>query len=221
MILKSALPEGTAYIPADIKKWSPETIQCDIANDAWPQPPGRVDTVAALGVLEYVEDYQGFFHRLRQYSAEVVMSYQAIPFSHHQQELNSHDPRRHRLPGFPFERMHSLYLHELVEAAAYAGFAVGWIQYRNVNAGIKACASKGPDGFCFKEDEVLLKLLPISIPQGAADYRFQTNVVQRKPNSEAANHDSTQQQQAEQQQEDAPLGGGGPPAEEPLTLFAS
>jgi hypothetical protein len=134
------------------------------------------------------------------------MSYQAIPFSHHQQELESHDPRctslhsatlpilvlwlltttplrKHRLPGFPFERMHSLYLHELVEvcaifslegfnfvmvplfqAASKAGFAVGWIQYRNVNAGIKQCASKNADGFCFKEDEVLAPIFSAEHP---------------------------------------------------------
>ena len=41
-----------------------------------------------------------------------------------------------------------------MQAASLAGFAVGWIQYRNVNAGIKQCASKTGDGFCFKEDEV-------------------------------------------------------------------
>ena len=184
MILKRALPAGTRYIPADVKKWDEHTIQCDIANDKWPKPAIRVDTVAALGVLEYVEDYQGFFHRMRSYSAELMLSYQAIPFSHHEQELKNHDPRRHRLPGFPFERMHSLYLHELVEAAAKAGFAVGWIQYRNVNAGIKSCESKnGEGGFCFKEDEILMKLIPISIPRGAEDYRFQANVIRRNQNA--------------------------------------
>ena len=189
MILKHVLPRGTDYFPADIKPWDKDIIVCDIAKDMWPKPPVRVNTVAVLGVIEYVEDYQGFFHRLREYGADVMLSYQAVPFSHSGRELQSHDPSRHRLPGFPWERMHSLYLHELVEAAANAGFAVGWIQYRNVNAGVKACESNGKESFCFKEDEVLLKLLPISIPHGASDYKFKVSEsyfhVDAKPDTTA------------------------------------
>ena len=74
-ILKEALMEvdpSYHYIGADIKAWDSETMQCDLANDNWPRPSVPVTMVAALGVLEYVEDYQGFFHRLRTlYNAEV------------------------------------------------------------------------------------------------------------------------------------------------------
>ena len=72
--------------------------------------------------------------------------------------------------GFPYERMHSLYLHggdeldsderlnflraELVEAAANAKFTVGWLQYRNVNVGVEqACDSSGDGSVRMKEDE--------------------------------------------------------------------
>lgn len=66
------------------------------------------------------------------------------------------------MTGFPFERMHSLYLHELVEAASKASFAVGWIQYRNSNVGADtACTSSGGTQIRMKEDEVLLKLMPL------------------------------------------------------------
>jgi hypothetical protein len=37
MILKRALPPNTRYIPADIKQWNADTIQCDLANDRWPK----------------------------------------------------------------------------------------------------------------------------------------------------------------------------------------
>lgn len=69
-------------------------MQCDLAQDIWPKPQGRVTHVAALGVLEYVEDYQLFFHRVRAYNATVILSYQVVPFSHHKKELGNHNPRR-------------------------------------------------------------------------------------------------------------------------------
>ena len=54
----------------------------------------KVDVVAALGVFEYIEDYDLFFKKLREYNAAVIMSYQLVPFSHYQPELDAHDPRR-------------------------------------------------------------------------------------------------------------------------------
>lgn len=81
------------YIPADVKQWTPQTIKCDLAADVWPVQSG-VTVVACLGVMEYVPDYQLFFHRIRHYNATVFMSYQLVPFSFNSRELNSHEPSR-------------------------------------------------------------------------------------------------------------------------------
>jgi len=48
---KPKFKPGYLHIGADIKAWDQNTIQCDLANDNWPQPQSPVTTVAALGVI--------------------------------------------------------------------------------------------------------------------------------------------------------------------------
>lgn len=53
MQLKSFLPGGCAYTPADQTKWTEDVIKVDLDQQDF--PPGRFDCVVLLGVLEYLQ----------------------------------------------------------------------------------------------------------------------------------------------------------------------
>ena len=53
MQLKSFLPEGCTYTPADQVKWTDEVVKIDLDQRNF--PPGNFDCIVILGVLEYLQ----------------------------------------------------------------------------------------------------------------------------------------------------------------------
>ena len=70
---------ATERTSVDVQQWTKDTLLCNLANDEWPQPQVPVTVIAAIGVLEYVPNYELFFVRARAYNVPVILSYQVVP----------------------------------------------------------------------------------------------------------------------------------------------
>jgi hypothetical protein len=74
--LQSFLDEDVIYLPADLNKWSDETMFCDIARKTLPvEYLNRADTVTMLGVLEYIHDPAWLFSEFSGYCRTLIVSY--------------------------------------------------------------------------------------------------------------------------------------------------
>jgi hypothetical protein len=74
--LRSFLSEDVIYLPADLNKWSDDTMFCDIARKQLPvEYLSRADTVTMLGVLEYTHDPAWLFAELARYCRTLIVSY--------------------------------------------------------------------------------------------------------------------------------------------------
>jgi hypothetical protein len=73
--LRSILPEGVEYLPADLTVWTPDTEECDLGAGRFPERAlARCDTVVVLGVLEYLTDVPAALRGLSAAPA-IVFSY--------------------------------------------------------------------------------------------------------------------------------------------------
>ena len=73
MVLRRLIDPRIAYVPADIRGWSPEVVVIDL--DRVEFPPGRFDAVAMLGVLEFLQRPGAALRRARRASDTLIASY--------------------------------------------------------------------------------------------------------------------------------------------------
>ena len=74
--LRSFLSEDVTYLPADLNKWSDDTMLCDVARKQLPvEYLSRADTVTMLGVLEYIHNPAWLFCELSGYCRTLIVSY--------------------------------------------------------------------------------------------------------------------------------------------------
>ncbi|QEX19160.1 hypothetical protein FRZ44_44730 [Hypericibacter terrae] len=74
--MRKMLAKSSSHLPADVAVRAPLFVVSDIYRGELP-PGGEATHVAALGVLEYVEDLPGFLNGLRGYNVPVFVSYYA------------------------------------------------------------------------------------------------------------------------------------------------
>ena len=74
--LRSFLPKGVRYLPADLVKRSDDTEVCDLNRKQLPTAHlSRADTVTLLGVIEYLLDPAWVFESLSPRIEKIVVSY--------------------------------------------------------------------------------------------------------------------------------------------------
>ena len=74
--LKTALPEKSIYLPADLKKWTNDTLECDLNRSLLPVAYLRLSDVGFLmGVVEYIYDVGNLFKALSRCTDRIVFSY--------------------------------------------------------------------------------------------------------------------------------------------------
>lgn len=73
MQLRKHLPEGCTYTPADLTKWTPETIQVDLNRGEF--PPGSFDYATILGVLEYLPRAGVTLENAKRGCQQLIVSY--------------------------------------------------------------------------------------------------------------------------------------------------
>jgi hypothetical protein len=82
MALRSVLPSTCTYQGCDLVARDEGTIVCDFNADAFPADAAAdADVIAMLGVLEYIDDADAFFAKLRAAKCDVVLSYCPADFS--------------------------------------------------------------------------------------------------------------------------------------------
>jgi len=74
--MRKMLSKASSHLPADVAARAPLFVVSDIYRGELP-PGGEATHVAALGVLEYVEDLPAFLQALRGYNLPVFVSYYA------------------------------------------------------------------------------------------------------------------------------------------------
>ncbi len=108
MSLERALPPGCRYVPCDLVARDDRTLLCDFNRQPVPKPAG-VTHIAALGVLEYLQEPRAFLGQLREFGVPVVLSYCPTDFTGHLDR---------RALGW----INHLSLRELTEELSAAGF---------------------------------------------------------------------------------------------------
>ena len=94
MALKSFLPEGCRYIPADIVKRSPECLVVDLNDGNFPTDlEEKIDVVVFSGVLEYLHDAEQALRWAAGMAETVLFSYALL-------ERNPDTQRRTVKSGF-------------------------------------------------------------------------------------------------------------------------
>jgi hypothetical protein len=74
--LRSWLPNGSTYIPMDMKQWTPQVHVCDLNTGDIPDYLLRsADVVFMLGVCEYLVDLHKSFVSLAQSCRTLIVSY--------------------------------------------------------------------------------------------------------------------------------------------------
>jgi hypothetical protein len=74
--LKALLPEGSIYLPMDLKQWTEDTITCDINGKKLPRDYIELsDCCFVMGVLEYIFDWDWFLKALAGSAESVIISY--------------------------------------------------------------------------------------------------------------------------------------------------
>lgn len=75
-LLRSLLPDGVQYYPADIRKWSDDTELCEINRGLLPvRSIAASDTCFALGVIEYICNPTPLFRAISQARKIFICSY--------------------------------------------------------------------------------------------------------------------------------------------------
>jgi hypothetical protein len=87
MALKSCLPEGCHYTPADLLARSADCLVIDLNQQQF--PAGNYDVVVLLDVLEYIHDAPSLLRRCRQSASRLILTY-------HPRQEESLDQRRQR-----------------------------------------------------------------------------------------------------------------------------
>ena len=74
--LRKLLPSDSFYLPMDLKKWTEETLVCDINNKVLPPDYLEASDVCfVMGVLEYIYDGRWFLNELALSAEVIVISY--------------------------------------------------------------------------------------------------------------------------------------------------
>ena len=73
MALRSLLPAGCTYVPADLLPFDPATVVIDFNQMQF--PAGSFDVVVALDVLEFVHNPEDFLRRAAAVSPHLIVSY--------------------------------------------------------------------------------------------------------------------------------------------------
>jgi hypothetical protein len=77
--LRGLLPAGSVYLPADLRRWTPDTAEIELNAGRLPVTYLELsDTCFLLGVLEYLLNVQGFLRALSPRVDRVVFSYNPI-----------------------------------------------------------------------------------------------------------------------------------------------
>lgn len=76
--LRHLLPNGTKYLPADLRQWTSDTELCDLNAGVFPtESLAAADTCTLLGVVEYLFDPEEVLKQIAPYVGCVVFSYNA------------------------------------------------------------------------------------------------------------------------------------------------
>ena len=76
--LRKRLAPGTIYLPMDIKRWTDDTLLCDLNAKQLPDLYiSLCDVCVILGVLEYVYEPEWLLARLAEHAESLVLSYNA------------------------------------------------------------------------------------------------------------------------------------------------
>ena len=74
--LRGMLPSGSIYLPADLRRWTPDTAEIELNAGRLPvRYLDLSDACFLLGVLEYLLDVEGFLRALSAHVDLVVFSY--------------------------------------------------------------------------------------------------------------------------------------------------
>jgi hypothetical protein len=74
--LRALLPAGSVYLPADLRRWTPDTAEIELNAGRLPVTYlGLSDVCFLLGVLEYLLDLDGFLRSIAPRVDRVVFSY--------------------------------------------------------------------------------------------------------------------------------------------------
>jgi hypothetical protein len=74
--LRTLLPPGSVYLPADLRRWTPDTAEIELNKGRLPLAYLALSSVCVLlGVLEYVVDLEAFLTALAPWVDLVVFSY--------------------------------------------------------------------------------------------------------------------------------------------------
>ncbi len=73
MAVRGFLPPGCSYIPADLTRWTEDTIQVDLNAGQFPE--GTYDVIVMLGVLEYLNDVPAVLAKARVHASRLITSY--------------------------------------------------------------------------------------------------------------------------------------------------
>src|SRR5262245_62091881 len=74
--LRWFLPRSAIYLPADLKRWTPDTEFCDLNSGVMPHRSLEVcDVCAMLGVITYLDDPEALFRELARTVERVLLSY--------------------------------------------------------------------------------------------------------------------------------------------------
>jgi len=74
--LRALLPPGSIYLPADLRRWTPDTAEIELNAGRLPvEYLDLSDACFLLGVLEYLLDLEGFLRALSAHVDRVVFSY--------------------------------------------------------------------------------------------------------------------------------------------------
>jgi hypothetical protein len=81
--LKDCLPSETVYFAVDCIDELPGTHLADFNQSNFTLPPGPIDVITALGVLNYIEDLDAFFSRLTKLApgAFIIFTYDFWPLT--------------------------------------------------------------------------------------------------------------------------------------------
>jgi hypothetical protein len=74
--LRTIVPPGTIYLPADLKKWTADTALCELNKEEYPTKYLLMcDLCFILGVIEYICRPERLFEELAKRVESVILSY--------------------------------------------------------------------------------------------------------------------------------------------------
>lgn len=77
--LRRRLSSGSVYLPMDIRRWTEDTVVCDINKRILPTAYiAMADVCVMMGLIEYIYDPEWLFQTLGQSTEAILFSYNAI-----------------------------------------------------------------------------------------------------------------------------------------------